>query len=151
MTPSQLRLRYHLGQPGFPLAFPQECPAGERPPRPAGPPLSARPSHPCSTRLQGPMLCGVLVHPQCRRVLVVWAPLLPPMLGPCSLWATPTLVAMTMRGEGGGPRQHDMGALHFGTRRDLWLAVGTVSWGPSGKKDPGWCRGTLPGASPHRL
>lgn len=29
--------------------------------------------------------------------------------------------------------------------------VGTASLGPSGKKDPGWCRGTLPGASPHRL
>lgn len=46
--------------------------------------------------------------------------------------------------EVGSPRQHDLGALHFGTREDLWLAVGTASLGPSGKKDPGWCRGTLP-------
>lgn len=40
-----------------------------------------------------------------------------------------------------------MGALHFGLRRTVWLAVGTASLGPSGKKDPGWCGGTLPGAS----
>lgn len=39
-----------------------------------------------------------------------------------------------------------MGALHYGLRT-VWLAVGTASLGPSGKKDPGWCRGTLPGAS----
>ena len=34
--------------------------------RPAGPPLSAQPSHLCSTRLQGHFLGGFLVHPWCR-------------------------------------------------------------------------------------
>lgn len=57
-TPSLRHLRYHLGQHGFPLVSLQECPAEERPLRPAGPPLSAQPSHPCSTRLQGAMFWG---------------------------------------------------------------------------------------------
>lgn len=58
----------------------------------------------------------------------------------------PSLVDMTVRGWVGS-QTTGMGALHFGMRRNLWLAVGTASLGPSGKKDPGWCMGTLPGAS----
>lgn len=68
--------------------------AEEHPLRPVGLPLSARPSRPCSTRLQGAVFWGVLVHPQCRRALV-WAPLLPPSHGGTRLlWATPTLSSL---------------------------------------------------------
>lgn len=42
--------------------------------RPAGPPLSAQPSHPCSTRLRGECSRGVLVHLGAG-ASVVWAPL----------------------------------------------------------------------------
>lgn len=68
--------------------------AEEHPLRPVGLPLSARPSRPCLTRLQGAVFWGVLVHPQCRRALV-WAPLLPPSHGGTRLlWATPTLSSL---------------------------------------------------------
>lgn len=58
MTLSQHHLRYHLGQHGFPLVSLQECPAEEHPLRPVGLPLSARPSRPFSTRLQGAVFWG---------------------------------------------------------------------------------------------
>lgn len=125
--------------------------AEEHPLRPVGLPLSARPSRPCSTRLQWAEFWGVLVHPQCKRALV-WAPLLHPPHAGTRLPVgntypfLPSLVDMTVRGWVGS-QTTGMGALHFGMRRNLWLAVGTASLGPSGKKDPGWCMGTLPGAS----
>lgn len=70
-----------------------------------------------------------------------------PMLGPGSLWATPTLsslalVDMTVRGGGGQESQttaHGAFAL-WDKEGSLVSRTGTASLGPSGKKDPGWCR-----------
>lgn len=53
---------YHLSHPVF-ILFAAEDPRL----RPAGLPLFAQPSRPCSTRLWGGgMFSGVLVHPRCR-------------------------------------------------------------------------------------
>lgn len=67
------------------------------------------------------MFWGILMRPQCRRALVVWALLLPPlpMLGPGSLWAASTLCFLvlmdrTVKGKGG--------AFALWNKEDLWLA-----------------------------
>lgn len=67
MRPGSLLLpcfwpHYHLPHPVF-ILFAAEDPRL----RPAGLPLFAQPSRPCSTRLWGGgMFSGVLVHPRCR-------------------------------------------------------------------------------------
>lgn len=61
--------------------------------RPAGPPLSAQPSHPCSTRPRGACSQGVFAHPLCRSFGGLGPSAAPdPVIhvpGPGSLWAAP--------------------------------------------------------------
>lgn len=76
MTPSRLHLRSRLGQLGFHPASPLECPAEDPLLRPAGPPLSAQPSHPCSTRPWGGHVPrgSSHTHPHRAGASGVWAP-----------------------------------------------------------------------------
>lgn len=71
--------------------------AEERPLRPAGPPLSAQPSHPCSTRLQGGHVLGGPRAPTVQESFGGLGPITAPMLGPGSLWATFTLSSLAWR------------------------------------------------------
>lgn len=81
---------------------------------------------------------------------MVWALLLPPMLGPGSLWASPALsflalVGMAMGGWGRKESHSTRGLCTLGRGGALVSRTGTSSLGPSRKKDPRQCRGTLPG------
>lgn len=136
-TPSLRHLRYHLGQHGFPLVSLQECPE-ERPLRPAGPPLSAQPSRPCSTRLQGTVFWG---GSSCTH-----SGLGPATAPPC--WdqaprgqACPFLPSPSAHKEGEGGKEaqtnRTWGLCTLGRGGSLVSRTETASLGPSGKKGPG--------------
>lgn len=112
--------------------------AEERPLRPAGPPLSAQPSRPCSTRLQGTVFWG---GSSCTH-----SGLGPATAPPC--WdqaprgqACPFLPSPSAHKEGEGGKEaqtnRTWGLCTLGRGGSLVSRTETASLGPSGKKGPG--------------
>lgn len=103
--------------------------AEERPLRPAGPPLSARPSRPCSTRLQGAVFWG---GPSCTHSAgeLWWSgPCYCPHAGirlpvgkPCPFFPGPSGHDMRRGWEGGPPQHVGLCTLGRWDKEELWLA-----------------------------